>query len=252
MNSIPHKLASDPITDCTVEIRFAEASEALSDVLPGLLFQKFKSDFPRTETTPASNVPKAARQVDVNLMYQPVVRLVSESAAISIAEKAMQISFRRPYPGWDDIRPRCEQILGELFDTSLVQRYERLSIRYLNLITIGVDVNDLSHIELDFRLCRDLERRPSGVSVRSEFEKDDTVTIVQVQNGADATVTRSDGSTERLSGTVLDIDTISFGHIDSVQEMNARLGLVRRVEREVFFRSLTKDAVSALGPSWEK
>jgi uncharacterized protein (TIGR04255 family) len=252
MTKIPIRLKKDPIVDCVIEMRFESKSDSVADVLPGLLYSSFKELYPETQQTPEAQLPRVVRAQDKNLKARPVVIFKGKDGLIGIGDTGVQLTFGRPYPGWDTVEPRAQSVLGEVLNTDLLSTVERLSIRYNNIVTVKDDDSDLSPLELQFQLGRGLDRRGPGTAIRAEFTGDSTVTIVQIQGGANARITRPDQSPEEIRGVLLAVDTIFFGNLTDTNELKDRLKLIHDVEKNVFFNVITEDTTRQLEPVWEE
>lgn len=251
MTRIPVSLKNDPIVDCVIELRFNPSSESVSDILPGLLYNSFKDQYPNTEQTPEAQLPRVVRANDMILKARPVVNFKGAEGSIGIGDAGIQLIFSRPYPGWAVVKPRAESLFGQTLQTELLESIERLSIRYNNIIALNDDVFDLSPLELDFRIGRGLEPRGAGTVLRAEFSSDSTVTIVQIQGGAKAIINLPDQPPEELHGVLLAVDTIAFGNIEDLDQLKERLTLIHKVEKDVFFRIITENTRDKLDPEWE-
>lgn len=250
MTEIPKSLKNDPIIDCVIELRFNPSSESVSDLLPGLLYNSFKDQYPNTVQTPEAQLPRVVRASDKNLKSRPVVKFEGAEGSIGIGDAGIQLIFSRPYPGWDVVRPRAESLFGQTLETGLLESVERLSIRYNNIITINDDVFDLSPLELEFKIGRGLELRGPGTALRAEVSIDSTTTIIEVQAGAKAVISPPDQPPEELHGVLLAVDTVSFGNIEDLKQLEERLMLIHEVEKNIFFRTITEDTRDKLDPEW--
>lgn len=249
MVRIPVKLQNDPIVECTLELRFDASSEAASDVLPGMLYASFKDQYPVSEQTPEAQLPRAMRATDANLKARPIVLLKGTDSNIGIGDAGVLLSFQRPYRGWATVQPRADAVFGAVLETGLVEQVSRFSIKYTNLITTGNNEFDLSSLELEFRLGRELTPRGPGTALRAEFKGEETISIVQIQTGA--TVKSQKERQEALKGVLLIVDTISFGDIEDRGQLSRKLELLHNTEKDIFFRILTDKTREMLGPMWE-
>ena len=250
-NQIPLRLERDPIVDCLIQTRLKLVSDSASEVLPGILYKELGDQFPQHAKTPVSQIPSNMRREDDNLRYQPVVELVGPVGRVGIAESAVQLRVTYPYPGWAELRPVAERVLGCVMNSGLVASYERLSVLYNNVITCGADGFDLAPLELDLTIGRDIGERV-GTMLRTEFPHELGSTIVQVQTGAQARIEQEGKAPIVLEGVHLGVDTIAFGNIRNFEDMQQRLNHVRVVEREIFFRMLKPETCEQLGPVWEE
>ena len=252
MIEIPKKLTNDPIVDCVIELRFTPNSNSASDVIPGILFNEFRELYPNIVHTPESQIPKQARDMDVALKVKPILLLQSENGQIGIGDEVLQLTYSRPYPGWDTVKPFASKLFSALLATGMVEStsIRRVSIMYTNIINGGESVYDLSPLELDLSMGTKLERKGSGTSIRFEVEGSETVSVVQIQTGARAVFRKQDKVEESLEGLLVRVDTISTGTISSLEDALSTLENAHSNEKDVFFGLLKKSETEKLGPIW--
>ena len=250
---IPIRLRENPIVDCVIEMRFSATTESAGDVLPGILFQKFGKQFPKIERTHTADLPRPIRMSDPNLRALPVVLLEGEGARVGVGDTGLQLVFRRPYPGWSVVQALAQSVFGHALESGVITSGERLSICYKNLISQREDEYDLSPLEIDFRIGRNLKPRGPGTNLRTEFELEGTVSIVQIQSGVRiaASALGFKPEPDSFSGLLVSVDTILAGSFNSQSELNERLRKIHDIEKSIFFSVVTEDTVKRLGPEWE-
>lgn len=245
MVRLPKKLEKDTIIDSIFEVRFSSDSDAVSSILLGLLFQKYRSEYKKVEHLGPSQMPTQLVENDANLRYAHHYRLIGNEYSLHIGNHVASISCAKPYAGWSNFKPKIIDLLSFLESTSLIDRPERFSIKYINVIPTGTTTllngTKLAIQAGDF----DLTARP--LSLRAEIINGDFTNIVQVSTGISATTSKK----EQVEGTLLDIDTIYTGSWkDFWTDVDGLLDEAHVAEKEVFFGLLTKDMIDSLEPQY--
>lgn len=247
----PTRLSSDPIVDCIIELRFKMESGSAVDVFPGVLYSYIKGHFPDMRNTPISEIPPKIRAQDENLKYQATVEFLGAWGRVLVADSSVQFRISCPYPGWDQVEPRAQEVLKCVVDTGLVSEYERISILYHNIIPTKNESHDLSPLELTLRIGKDLAAPPQGTLLRTELAHESGVTIVQVQSGATAKRQSPEKNVEFIRGIHLSVDTIALTKMHSFEDMKENLAKVHSIERSTFFKMLKEETWMNMGPIWE-
>ncbi len=245
MVRLPKKLEKDTIIDSIFEVRFSSNSDAVSSILLGLLFQKYRSDYKKIERLGPSQMPAQIVENDENLRYAHHYRLVGDQYSLSIGNHVASINCTKPYAGWSNFKPKIIDLLSFLESTSLIDKPERFSIKYINVIPTGMTTllngTKVGVQAGDF----DLTARP--LSLRAEILKGDFVNVIQVSTGISATTSKN----EQVDGILLDIDTIYTGTWQNFWvDMQDLLEKAHIAEKEVFFGLLTEDMIDSLKPQY--
>ena len=245
----PIRLLKDPIFECVIELQFEPGNLPVAEGLPGKLFESLKGDYPKFTRTPESQIPSEIRERDLRLRYQALARLVGPSGNIGIADRAVQVVFGHPYPGWGVVKPTATRVLSEVLGSEYLDSVSRMSIKYQNLVP-ATEAEGLSPLEISLDVGRGIATRNAGKLVRVEIEDDFTTTIVQIQPSA-RVATNVDGG-EKLIGTgiLLALDTITFDSFQS-DALEESLDRVHDAEKAIFFRLLTPETLEKFDPVWE-
>lgn len=249
---IPSRLKKDPILESVFELRFEPARDGVWELLPGMLYKEFGSEYPETVTLPGAQIPFEVREQDPNLRFLGHTALVGDTSTIGIGQRSLQVTNSRPYLGWKRFSKKIDSILRAVKDTGLIAEVERCSLKYTNVLTIGSDDNDLSILDVSLRLDGLPTRRP-GTMIRSEVELHGLTSIVQIQTSITAHVKRGAESGRSIRGVLVSVDTISQSPVDNFWSI--RRGLVEKIhqtEKEVFYSLLTKSSVDAMDPVWHE
>lgn len=240
---LPKALKNPPLVEALFEIRFDSTVEAAGDLLPGLLYGRYK---PKAEPSALqlANLPREFRGQDPALRYAPLHRLQAGSAVLQVGDHVAALSHTDHYPGWRGFRKEIHDMVDHLASTELIASIERFSLRYINVLPVP-EGSQLAAINGEFKIGGTPIPEP-GFMLRYEARRDGMVTIIQMK--AQATVERP----KRVSGLILDLDAICpfTGNI-SATGMAERLDRLHDWQRSLFLDELlTKDALSKLEPMW--
>lgn len=230
-------------------MRFESATDSAGDLLPGMLFAALRHRFDRSTALPFGLLPKALRERDANLRYQPSHKLEGHALSVLVGQRMAAVSFTRPYGGWAVVKPQILECFEKLLETSFVQKVERVSLKYVNLLSDGVDKFDLSQLRLKVQLG-DLNINPKGFMLQAEVEKNDCVTIVHAAGGASVGVNQLGKPT--ASGVLLTVDTLKLGPFGERfrAELPGILDVIHSTEKEIFVQCVAPETLEKLGPKW--
>lgn len=248
MDKLPTRLAKDPIVEALFEFRFEGKGTAVADILQGYIFPKFRDRFPKLQRNPLHEFSVAFAN-DPTLRYQPrvVLRADNPFSAIAIGDSNVIISHRKPYIGWRRFKPLIFDVLALVRDAEVVARPERISVKYSNLIP--AESTDQQFSKVHHRST--LGRKPYDLTtlnthVRTEVIVEGLTCIVEVM--ANTMVNLPTGP-ER--GLLLNVDTILPVPESFLDNPEAHLEKVHRVEKTVFFDVLTDPTIKSFEPEWE-
>lgn len=240
---LPKALKNSPLVEALFEVRFDATVEAAGDLLPGLLYGRYK---PKAEPSALqlANFPRELRSQDPALRYAPLHRLQAGSAVLQVGDHVAALSHTEHYPGWRGFRQEIHDMVDHLASTELIASIERFSLRYINVLSVP-EGSQLAAINGEFRIGGSPIPEP-GFLLRYEVRRDDMVTIVQLK--AQANIERP----KRATGLILDLDAICpFTGNMSAAGMADQLDRLHDWQRSLFFRELlTEDAVNNLEPIW--
>jgi len=240
----PKRLDKDPIVEAIFEIRFQSNIKNIKDILPGLLYQDTKDDYPDIEQLPGIIIPAEILQQHPQLDYQPTHYLRGHTFTISLGEKVCNLSCAKPYQGWDKFYNEIKKLLDLLEKTTLINKVERVSIKYLNLLTETHD-NPLDDLNMKGNLgSHDLKQH--SVEIKTKVINKDIVSLISVNPNVQL---RLHNTEIELNGLLLDIDS---HHIPKNNEFWTQteqiLENLHTIEKDLFFDILTEQAIKQLAP----
>lgn len=244
---VPTRLKREPLYEAVWELRF-HSKQPVFELLTGTIFSESNRrnwGLRKISHLPASNVPPTLRRSDGNLRYLPVIRLDGSPISISIGEHVIAMSCVRPYIGWRMFGTRILELASVVRETGLVDRPERFSLKYLDIIEGAADLGMLSvAVSIAGR-----QLRSEPLQVRTELRVQDLLHIVEIAVPAHVVLQ----SGEQLQGTAVSTDTIclaSEGAQDFWETFEARLGQIHASNKELFFQLLSEQTLQYLEPEF--
>ena len=245
-NKIPVRLKKEPLLEAIWEIRFSGTKSSIADLLPGMLFKALPGKYGDIVRLPAADIPAPIVKHDNNLRYAPKIRLENGNQAVQIGEHVVSLSCRRPYSGWERFSTDIRDLARAVNDTGLIERLERFSLKYIDLIELEQPVG-LGCLNLDLKLGEhEISTKP--VQLRTEIKEKDLIHIVQIVSPAQVSLP---GVQERLKGVLLDIDTIKF--LESTKfwgELDGRLDDVHMACKRMFLSLMKPETIDKLEPEY--
>jgi len=243
---IPKKLWKEPLIEAVCELRFKSDRDSISDLLPGLLFQKLGERFPNVEKLPASNIPSVILKTDPNLCYVPTIKLTGvEPCSILLGEHVFSFSSTRPYMGWDRFLSTIIELLEILKKTDLIAHPERISLKYIDILEKSEGFT-LDALNLNLQIGGN-RITAAPVHLRTEYETKEFNNIIQIASPAHAELSNS----QHFDGIMIDIDTISRTFpIDFWTDQKDCLGRAHSLGKSMFFDLLKDETIKLLKPEY--
>lgn len=145
----------DTIVEAIFEIRFSSGETAISELLPGILYQRLKTlNFkPELESMPFPEPPKELINLSRELAYLPYkrIKLSSKNFYVQFAHSALFLNHPQPYAGWKEFRELIDILVNTIKDSEIEHTVEAISLRYINLIPKASTLG-LKEIQLELKL----------------------------------------------------------------------------------------------------
>lgn len=247
MNSgVPQQLEKSPLFEALFETRFESSTPGMGDLLAGILYPVLKADYPEIFALPAADLPRRVRDQNPDLLFQPLHRLRKGPDSVSIGDRVVSLSSTA-YPGWNHFRRMAESVLNAVESTGVVKRFERFSLRYINVLEASENDKQLSLFNGRIELAGNapLER---GFLLRTEKDEGNFTTVIKVSTRARGTVPSTG---KEISGLLIDVDTIcaNLGH-EFLASRAAVLDEAHSILKRTFFSLLTESTLEKLKPKW--
>jgi uncharacterized protein (TIGR04255 family) len=251
---LPVKLKKEPLADAVFEIRFSSTIPG-SNIIPGTLASRLRTDDLRFERLPASDIPSRIRDIDPILRSQPLMRMHwRESFVIMIGDTTLSLACKIPYPGWKGERgfkSHILQLIEHVAEGGSIQSIERYSLKYTGIID-GKDLAEqIGRFKVDLRLG-EYRLKAEPFSIRVEIKDGELLHVVQL--AAPASVTLSNGTTR--TGSLVDIDGLCEHKTSDLKqflhELPDRVEYLHTRDKERFFGLLTPETLAYLEPNYDK
>lgn len=150
MATLPNKLKHDAIVEALVEIRFEH--KTVGEVIVGRLVAAAEWNDYHPVRLPTADLPAEFRDVNPDLRYQPIIQLQRPvpGELIKIGSRVISLHVLSPYPGWAKFRERIVALVNELYAAVPDSVIQRVGLRYINAITPGHGLRDISELNFDF------------------------------------------------------------------------------------------------------
>ena len=245
---LPTKLTTEPLLDAIFEARFVSMAP-LSSVLPGILFDKLEGE-KTIERLPAADIPQQFRATDPNLKFAPLVKLQCEHVTILVSDSSVAVACRLPYPGWGTFKTLIIRTLEIIGVTKLVQRVERYSLKYVDLLESANLGDQIGLVNVAIAVGQH-NLAEETFQVRIEIPQKTFINAVQILTNAVATL--PDNTTKQ--GLIIDIDTVQNANGVSLDELlsnfSDHLTELHKANKAMFFACLKETTIESLGPTYD-
>ncbi len=245
---IPARLRKEPLIEAVWEVRFTSAKPSVGELLPGVVFKALSDKYPGLVRLPSADIPTAIVEHDPRLKYVPKIRLEGGNQAVQIGEHVVSLSCRRPYSGWKRFSEDIRTIIKIVRDTGLIDRLERFSLKYVDLIEVAQPPS-LNCLNLELKMGGyEIDTRP--VQLRTDIKEGDLIHIIQIVSPAEVSIP---GEPAGASGVLLDIDSIRpMKGNESWADVERHLDEVHAASKRIFFALLTPETLESLEPEYEE
>jgi uncharacterized protein (TIGR04255 family) len=240
---LPQELARPPIEETVFEVRFTPVTgdpARIFAVLRGAL----GTSYPRSEAVPTVHVPEYFRSAAPDPRYEPKLKLMGDGGTVYLGDSVVRLRLVGEYPGWEAVRAKLDGVLDALAVSKLAKDIERISLKFVNVLR-DPPPRQLEALRVDFRVNK--EAVPEvGLHVRMELSDERYRRVVEIQPGADGPIIEG---RRDLHGLMLALDV----RRDLIGEefWSQRADVLENLHfelRALFFRLLTGDSVTQLGP----
>jgi uncharacterized protein (TIGR04255 family) len=130
-----------PIVEVICEFRFSQDSKS-DPTIPGLLYEKLKTDFPIKESKIDQEIEITAEERGVRHGVKnpnPLAAFFSQDrkSLIQIGTNKLSIHHLKPYPGWEHFRPKIQLAFDALNSVTTIQEIDRIALVYIDKIEIA-------------------------------------------------------------------------------------------------------------------
>jgi uncharacterized protein (TIGR04255 family) len=237
IGKVPKKITPCPIEEAVIELRFE--SDLPAEVIPGLLFNEFKADFPNIEKLGMLEMPSFIRDTDPNLRFAPLHSLNKDNLRLQIGPRSLSLACSREYIGWTKFNEIIQRVFDGVAKVSLIKKPLRIGLRYISFFE-KIDIFEKSKTNL---MLAENSLVGSKNILRSEFDFMSFICVIQMNNS----VTFGEGR----NGSVIDIDVLRdlSGVSNNVVYKNV-IDEAHEVEKKIFFSLLKEDYLKQFKPEY--
>lgn len=237
----PKKIEPCPIVEAIIEIRFS--SMLPSEAVFGIIFGAINKDFEKTTNLPILQLPEAVRSQDPALKYHAYNSFTNDdnSLKVNVGPKVITFINSETYLGWGEFFSKIKNILTKIIKTNVIQKVERIGIRYINFFSQKI----LKSLNLSIKVDNE-ELKDEPTTLRTEFTKDNFVRVIQVVNQAPVNIR----NTTKI-GSLVDIDCIYTNTSTiplAINEFSNIINKGHQVEKETFYNLLKPEFIKTLNP----
>lgn len=236
---LPRKLDPVPIKEAITEIRFE--SDYPADAIFGVVYNRFKDQYPELERLPILQMPEIVRTADPNLLYQPYYRLRKKNFLMNIGPKMLSVAVTEPYPGWDLYLAETLSVFGSVKDLGFISKLTRAAIRYTDFFE--------GDIFRGINLTVSLNDRPAPLHqayFRILIQRERFQCLLQIGN---STKVQSGGI--GYMGSIVDVDTFCDEDLgDFFDRTEEYLTEAHLVQKQLFFSLLKPEFLEQFHPQY--
>lgn len=235
--TLPKKINPCPIVDSILELRFATSFP--HDAIFGIVYNAFKSDYPKYESLPILQLPEPVRKTDPNLKFKPYYRLSNDKFVIQIGADVATISSFPEYAGWDTFKVEITNYFNTIKALSIIDNVSRIALRVINFFP-NVDIFQQAKIALT------ISEEPI-VSQKTLL-----TTGFVYDNGINSTLNISNDAMINLAqGSIIDIDTFrEYNKVFDVSSIISEIETIHDKEKALFFSLLKDDFLKKFNPEY--
>lgn len=242
MNTIPKKISPDRIKDSILLLNYT--SNIPYPILLGKIYDVLtkQGDFilPLTPLNTKSTQPEFTQQLnnsnELTLVSEDWL-LVNNVIKIQLRPYVLVFNCVNEYPSWDVYLPEVLKVLELLEGIGHIIRYNSFQLRY---------INHFQNIDLIDKVKVDLENKYSYEQQNTVFRR----TLVNGTNSIIINIANKLLSNEKPHFvSVIDIAVSDESiKIQSISELQSVFNEAHRIEKEIFFDTLTPSFIDSLNP----
>ena len=237
---LPVKITPCPISEALVQVLFSTSIPP--DAVFGIVFKEIRSEFGKSQKLPITNVPANIRENDIKLKYQPTYSLTNDDVVLQIGPRTISFHCTGEYLGWESFSEKIYSILSKLQGTGLIEKGERISIRYINVF--DGDIITKTNLRVEFS---NANFTMQNLLLKTEIPAEPFLNVLHIVNPADLRIRG-----KKLHGSVIDIDTIYKRRVgDFYKEYIEIIENAHIEEKKLFFSILNKEFLDQLNPEYK-
>ena len=233
---LPKKIDPCPITEVIFEVRFDSALPG--DAIFGIVFNKFKEDFPNVERLPILQLPEAIRSSDPQLIFSPHYKMQQDNFLLQIGPKVFSVVNTNEYSGWTQYSDQIYICFEELQKLGVIKQILRIGLRYINVFR---DINIFEKSNLQMNL-KEQSLSKNHINMSCEIPAGDYINTLKIISGAELLVGQ-----KKMKGSVIDIDTVFVKQFENFKDTAEH---AHTEEKKLFYSLLSDDFLKTLNPEY--
>lgn len=233
--NLPKRICPCPIIDALFEVRFT--SNINHNAVFGIIYNALQNDFRKVENLPILQLPEIVRTSDPNLAFKPHYRISNDDFVVQIGPDVLTISSFPKYVGWNLFSKKIFEILQKLENIRIINKIERIGIRYVNFFDFNIFEN------INLRVCIDSnDILYKNTVIRTEIEQEGFNSTLQIANNA---------TNNSRIGSIIDIDTFSNLNLETFfKNKEEIINNGHTNEKKLFFSLLKTEFLNTLNPTY--
>lgn len=236
-SKLPKSISPNPLINTTVEVRFASTLEA-ENVL-NFYLDLLRDELPKVYDR---RLPQISGEIqDPRMKYAANYIFQNDDFSVSADHNIISFGNVGTYKFWDHYFPFIKKTLLKLSNTGVVQKIERIGLRYASFLPYKSEDLPIVNLEVSFDLD-DYKRRNDFL--RSEFFNDRYTLIFQLK--------RYVKDNENNDGVLIDIDAVCTDNIPQIfnDDFFEIIDNLHSEEKKFFFDLLHPDYLATLNPTY--
>lgn len=238
---LPINISPCPISEAIVEIRYE--TDVPSEVVFGLIYDKFRREYPSTQKQPVLQIPEAIRTTDPQLMFLPEYKLMGSGFHLQLGQRSFSVANVGAYAGWKSFSSRIFDAFEVIRSLEVVNVILRLGLRYINTFNFDIFPKSTLAIQMNGTALESAQAQIQVVVPSGQFSN-----TLRVANN---TQIRLQSPSRTFMGSVIDIDTAIGGPInDFFLNMRYLVDGAHMEEKSLFFSLLSNEYLTSLNPEY--
>jgi len=234
---LPKKITPCPIVDSVLELRFATSFP--HDAIFGIVYNAFKTQYPKYESLPILQLPEPVRKADPNLKFKPYYRLSNDKFVIQIGADVTTISSYPEYSGWDVFKQEISTFFNTIKALSIIEDVSRIGIRVINFFP-KADIFQEAKISLTIS-DEPIISQKTLLTTEYAYEHNIKSTL-NISN---------DAMINLVKGSIIDIDTFcEYNKEFNVSNILTEIETIHIKEKTLFFSLLKDDFLKKFNPEY--
>jgi len=239
MSKLPKEISPNPLLSSVVEIRFL--SNIKNEELLKLIFPLLSNNFPLIKY---SDVPQSLKNVETRLKYNPDYVFSNSDYSVSIGTNVISFENLGTYHLWSNYFPLIKGVILDISKIGLVQKIERLGVRYISLFDSANKIKDIT--SLDFKLDYENDEQLKDF-FQTELNKGQIKLVLKIAQSGNVIK-----GNETYNGLFIDIDVSQVQKLPEKfdESLLNQIDRLHTEEKKFFYSLLKEEFVQTLNPKY--